>query len=94
MKGGGDQSLWREEKKTQKTEGIHGWFKDANVYALQIFTQSQGCMNSFFPATLLVESSVLLKHMGKYHIVCEKQRGTSLKICNLDSIPGLATDSC
>ena len=28
------------EKKTQKTEGIHGWFKDANVYALQIFTQS------------------------------------------------------
>lgn len=36
-----------------------------------------------------VESCVLLKHMGKYHIVCENQRGTSLKICNLDSIPGL-----
>lgn len=49
---------------------------------------------SLFPATLLAESCVLLKHMGKYHIVCENQRGTSLKICNLDSIPGLATDSC
>lgn len=49
---------------------------------------------SLFPATLLAESCVLLKHMGKYHIVCENQRGISLKIYNLDSIPGLATDSC
>lgn len=33
MKGGGDQSLWREEKRKQETEGIRGWFKDTYVYA-------------------------------------------------------------
>lgn len=41
------------------------------------------------PATHLAQSCVLLKCIGKCHIVCERQRGASLKIRNLDSIPGL-----
>lgn len=49
---------------------------------------------TLFSASLLAENCVLLKSVGKYHIVCENQTGSRLKICNLDSIPGLATDSC
>lgn len=56
---------------------------------MKISTAFWGHTKSLFFATLLAESCVLLKHMGKYHIVCENQRGRNLKICNLDSIPGL-----
>lgn len=61
------------------------------------------CHTDFYSVLGLQRPSFLLlsllkavspfKRVGKHHTVCENQRGTSLKICNLDSIPGLATDS-
>lgn len=58
------------------------------------FLFSSRVTQMLFSAALLAENCVLLKSVGKNHIVCENPRGTGLKICNLDSIPGLATESC